>query len=243
LVLTDDNFKSIVSAVEEGRSIFDNIQNVVHYLLSCNAGEVLLMFFAAVVGWPVPLAAIQILWINLVTDGLPALALALEPPDREIMRRPPRPPREPVLTTRRAVLIVLHGVLIAVAAGAGFWIVYGRRTAQLDLAQTTAFCIVAFSQLFFSFACRSDKHTLPQLGLLTNPHLLAAIAISGVLQAAVVMLPFARPVFDVAQPPDTYGWLLIAGLSLAPVTIVEVAKLVLAGARKPKPTSSAGRAL
>lgn len=234
LVLTDDNFKSIVSAVEEGRSIFDNIQNFVHYLLSCNAGEVLLMFFAALVGWPVPLAAIQILWINLVTDGLPALALALEPPDREIMRRPPRPPREPVLTKRRAALILLHGVLIAAAAAIGFWITYRGKTDQIDLAQTTAFCIMAFSQLVFSFACRSDKLTLPQLGLLTNPYLLAAIAVSGLLQVGVVMLPFARPVFDVGQSPDAYGWLLIAGLSLAPVTIVEVAKLVLAAMRKPK---------
>lgn len=90
MVLTDDNFASIVNAVEEGRGIFGNIQKFVHYLLSCNVGEVLLMFFAALIGWPVPLAAIQILWINLVTDGLPALALGMEPPERDIMTRPPR---------------------------------------------------------------------------------------------------------------------------------------------------------
>ena len=98
MVLTDDNFASIVNAVEEGRGIFDNIQKFVHFLLSCNAGEVLLMFFAALIGWPVPLSAIQILWINLVTDGLPALALGMEPPERDIMSRSPRPPLEAVIT-------------------------------------------------------------------------------------------------------------------------------------------------
>jgi len=232
LVLTDDNFKSIVSAVEEGRSIFDNIQNVIHYLLSCNAGEVLLMFVASLVGWPVPLAAIQILWINLVTDGLPALALAMEPPDRTIMHRPPRPPREPVLTVRRAALILIHGVLVAAAAVAGFWLMYRGRAEQLDLARTTAFCIMAFSQLLFSFACRSDKYTLPQLGFFTNPHLLGAIVLSGLLQAAVVMVPVVRPVFEVHRSPGGYDWLLIGGLSLAPVTIVEGTKLLLAAIRR-----------
>ena len=101
MVLTDDNFASIVNAVEEGRGIYDNIQKFLHYLLACNAGEVLLMFVAALVGWPAPLTAIQLLWINLVTDGLPALALGMEPPqERDIMRRRPRPPHEPVITKR-----------------------------------------------------------------------------------------------------------------------------------------------
>jgi P-type Ca2+ transporter type 2C len=227
MVLTDDNFRSIVSAVEEGRSIYDNIQNFVHYLLSCNAGEVLFMFFAAVVGWPVPLAAIQILWINLVTDGLPALALAMEPPDRDVMRRPPRPPHQPVLTPRRGALILVHGTLIATATAFGFWFVYQGRPASLEHARTVAFCILAFAQLFFSLACRSQRYTLPQLGLFSNPHLLAAILISGLLQFSVVVVPFARPVFEVTSHP-IQEWLLIFVLALAPVTIVEVGKLVLA---------------
>jgi Ca2+-transporting ATPase len=230
MVLTDDNFRSIVSAVEEGRSIFDNIRNVVHYLLSCNAGEVLFMFFAALVGWPVPLAAIQILWINLVTDGLPALALAMEPPDRQIMRRPPRPPREPVLTLRYGAAILMHGTLIAAVAAIAFWWVYQGDSSNLPAARTVAFCVTAFAQLCFSLGCRSDRYTLPQLGLFSNPQLLGAIALSGILQALVVSVETIQPFFDVEVSPGGYWW-LIAGLSLLPVTIIETAKLALAAMR------------
>jgi Ca2+-transporting ATPase len=198
--------------------------------LTCNAGEVLFMFFAAIVGWPVPLAAIQILWINLVTDGLPALALAMEPPDRDVMRRLPRPPREPVLTVRRGMQIVAQGALIATATAIGFWSVYQGRPAALDHARTVAFCVLAFAQLFFSFACRSDRYTLPQLGLFTNLHLLAAILVSGLLQFSVVMVPVARPVFEVTSHTAT-EWLLVFWLALVPVTIVEVGKLVLAAVK------------
>src|SRR6185503_5440651 len=101
MVLTDDNFASIVNAVEEGRSIYDNIRKFVHYLLATNAGEVLLMFGAVLIGWPAPLVAIQILWINLVTDALPAMALGVEPPEPDVMQRPPRLPNERVITKRR----------------------------------------------------------------------------------------------------------------------------------------------
>ena len=119
MVLTDDNFASIVGAVEEGRGIFDNIQKFIHYLLSSNAAEILLMLFAALAGWPAPLTAVQLLWINLVTDGLPALALGMEPPERDIMRRPPRPPREPVITLQRGLLILFHGFLMAIGGRGG----------------------------------------------------------------------------------------------------------------------------
>lgn len=225
MVLTDDNFASIVNAVEEGRGIFDNIQKFVHYLLSCNAGEVLLMFFAALIGWPVPLAAIQILWINLVTDGLPALALGMEPPERDIMQRPPRPPLEAVITRTRGLLILFHGVLIATVAALGFWLIYQGDEAHLGRARAVAFCVTAFSQLFFAIGCRSQRSTMPQLGLLTNPHLLGAIVISGLLQLSVVTLPFAQPVFEVATHL-THEWVLIGLLSVAPVTIIEVGKVL-----------------
>ena len=231
MVLTDDNFASIVNAVEEGRGIFDNIQKFVHFLLSCNAGEVLLMFFAAVIGWPVPLVAIQILWINLVTDSLPALALGMEPPERDIMSRQPRPPHEAVITRERGLLILFHGTLIAAVAALGFWLIYQGDEAHLARARTVAFCVTAFAQLFFAIGCRSQTSTLPQLGLFSNPHLLGAIVISGLLQLGVVMLPFAQPVFEVTAPPAR-EWLLVLLLSLTPVTIVEVVKLLRASFQK-----------
>lgn len=230
MVLTDDNFASIVNAVEEGRGIFDNIQKFVHYLLACNAGEVLLMFFAALVGWPVPLVAIQILWINLVTDGLPALALGMEPPERDIMDRPPRPPHEAVITRQRGMLILFHGILVAVVAGLGFWLIYQGDNDHLARARTVAFCTTAYAQLFFAIGCRSQRFTMPELGLLSNPHLLGAIIISGLLQLSVVTLPFAQPVFEVATHLS-WEWLLIGLLSLTPVTVIEIVKLLRAALR------------
>ena len=224
MVLTDDNFASIVNAVEEGRGIFDNIQKFVHYLLSCNAGEVMLMFFAALIGWPVPLAAIQILWINLVTDGLPALALGMEPPERDIMTRPPRPPLEAVITQKRGLLILFHGTLIATVAGLGFWLIYQGDEAHLARARSVAFCVCSFSQLFFAIGCRSQRFTMPELGLFSNLPLFGAIVISGLLQLSAVTLPFAQPVFEVATHLSS-EWLLIGVLSLTPVTIIEVVKL------------------
>lgn len=231
MVLTDDNFASIVNAVEEGRGIFDNIQKFVHYLLSCNTGEVLLMFLAAVIGWPVPLIAIQILWINLVTDGLPALALGMEPPERDIMTRPPRPPHEAVITRERGLLILLDGTLVAVVGALGFWIIYQGDEVHLARARTVTFCITAYSQLFFAIGCRSQRFTMPELGLFSNPHLFGAIVVSGLLQLSVVTLPFAQPVFEVATHLS-WEWLLIGALALSPVTIIEFVKLLRTALRK-----------
>jgi Ca2+-transporting ATPase len=225
MVLTDDNFASIVNAVEEGRGIFDNIQKFVHYLLSCNAGEIAFMLFAALVGWPAPLLAIQILWINLVTDGFPALALGLEPPERDIMRRRPRPPREPVITRQRGLLILIHGLLIATVTAIAFATVYRGEEANVGRARTAAFCTIAFAQLFYSFACRSQRYTMPQLGLFSNPHLFAAIAVSTLLQLSVTTLPFAYPVFETAAHL-AWEWLRIFGLALLPVTLIETVKLI-----------------
>jgi Ca2+-transporting ATPase len=231
MVLTDDNFASIVNAVEEGRGIFDNIQNFVFYLLACNTSEVLLMFFAALAGWDPPLVAIQILWINLVTDGLPALALGMEPPERDVMRRPPRPPRERVIGLRQGLTLLAHGALMAAAAAIGFAVVHQGEPGNLARARTIAFCVIAYAQLFYSVGCRSRRYTLPELGLFSNPFLFGAIAVSALLQLSAVTLPFARPIFEAAAHP-TWEWAMVFGLALAPVTIVEVAKLGRAAWRK-----------
>lgn len=234
MVLTDDNFASIVNAVEEGRGIYDNIQKFVHYLLSCNAGEVLLMFFATLAGWPPPLVAIQILWINLVTDSLPALALAMEPPEVDIMRRPPRPPDQGVITLRSGGIILYHGLLISAACLAGFYLVYGGNPDDADNlrhARTAAFGVAAMTQLFFAFGCRSHSRTLPELGPFSNPYLFGAIAASGLLQLGAMLLPPAQHIFETTDP-TRHEWTIILLASLAPVTVIEVAKLLMAAMRR-----------
>jgi P-type Ca2+ transporter type 2C len=224
MVLTDDNFASIVNAVEEGRGIYDNIQEVVHYLLSSNASEILLVLLAAVIGWPVPLIPIQLLWINLITDGIPALALAMEKPAADVMRRRPRPPNEPFFTRERGTLIVIHGLLMASVMVAGFGYAYGK--AGVAYAQAAVFYITTFSQLFFSFACRSQRCTLPQLGLFSNPYLLGAIVVSGLLQMGLLWLPLTQGVFFGTPPQFGFDWLVIFGLALTPVSIVEIVKII-----------------
>lgn len=224
IVLTDDKFSSIVDAVEEGRVIFANIQKFVHYLLACNSGEVLLMSFGAIFGWPVPLTAVQILWINLVTDGLPALALGMEPAERDIMKRKPRSRRHRIIEPGQGVLMLIEGLLIGVIAMLGFWLIYRGKEPNLADARVATFCIVAFSQIFFALSCRSQRDTMPELGLLTNPYLLGAILISSLLQLGAVVVPFAQQAFDARSLPGEQ-WLLIFGLALTPVSLIEIAKL------------------
>ncbi len=232
MVLTDDNFASIVAAVEEGRGIFDNIQRVVEYLLSTNAGEVLFMFTAAMVGWPLPLLPIQLLWMNLITDGLPALTLGMEPPARDIMARPPRDAHRPVITLARGVHIVAYGGLFALAIAAGFAWELSNPSATLDDARTVAFCTACFGQMLFSFGCRSDHLIFWKLGPRSNLALLAAIAVSTLLQLGTVLLPAGRRVFGTA-PLRWEQWALIAALALMPITVLEVSKLVRARFRQP----------
>ena len=229
MVLTDDNFASIVNAVEQGRTIYDNIRKFVHYLLATNAGEVMMMFCAVLVGWPAPLVAIQLLWINLVTDALPAMALGVEPPEPDVMRRPPRPPDERVITRVRGRRILYHGALNAAAASVAFYAVYRGNEANLPVARTAAFATLAFCQLSFSFACRSERYTLPQLGFFSNPWLLGALAVSAFLQVVVLTVPVLQPVFKVEPLAFAWQWTMIALLSLTPVTIVETAKLLRSG--------------
>jgi len=225
LVLLDDHFATIVAAVEEGRGIYDNIRKFVHYLLATNAGEVLLMLFAALLGWPVPLLATQILWINLVTDGLPALALGLEPPERDLMRRRPRPPHAPAISRQEGVSIVSRGALVMAVAAAGFAWAHGGDPERLPHARTIAFSITAFAQLFYAFAFRSWHRTLPEVGPFSNRPLLMAVVIASALQFLIVELPFARPFFGVERPVGG-DWWVVAALALTPVTLIEMGKLV-----------------
>lgn len=228
MVLMDDNFASIVNAVEEGRGIFDNIQKFVHFLLSCNVSEVLLMFFSALIGWPAPLLPIQLLWINLITDGFPALALAMELPEPDIMRRAPRPPQESVVTFRGGRRILLHGLLISLSVITAFALVYEGNPgdkANIARAQSVAFLATAFTQLAYVFSCRSQTYTWPQLGFLTNPWLFLSVAVSTVLQLSIAFIPALRPFLGLV-PHSLNDWGIVALASLFPVSVIEISKVI-----------------
>lgn len=225
MILTDDNFASIVNAVEEGRGIYENIQKFLHFLLACNSSEVLFMFFASILGLPSPLLAIQILWINLVTDGLPALALASEPLGKNLMQRTPRPINEPILSWKRAREIIVHGVLMASVCLVGFvWIYFQDRT-KLEEARAVAFCILTMTQIFYSMACRDFDRVMPALGFFSNQLLVVAAIGSLVIQLVVMLIPWTSNLLGLSAMPWSDLPVVIL-LSLIPVTLVEIRKLL-----------------
>jgi Ca2+-transporting ATPase len=223
MVITDDNFASIVAAVEEGRGIYDNIRKFIHFLLSCNLGEILTMFVAALIGLPVPLLPIQILWVNLVTDGLPALALGVDPVDPNIMDRPPRKTDEPVITGARAWLIGLQGVLIAACSLGAFLFVLLYEQEGIDRARTAALATLACSQLFHAFNCRSMKVSLFKLRIFTNPQLVYATGLSFALQMAVIYVPVLQPVFK-TEALSLLDLGMIMAFSTLPLWTMELVK-------------------
>ncbi|MFA5039318.1 MAG: calcium-translocating P-type ATPase, SERCA-type [Candidatus Omnitrophota bacterium] len=212
MVVTDDNFASIVSAVEEGRGIYDNIKKFVHYLLSCNAGEILLMFVASLLALPAPLLAIHILWINLVTDGIPALALGVDPISPGIMKRPPRKTGERVVTRPMALLMLLQGSFIALSSLAAFLFVLFVEKESVERARTAAFIVLGCSQLFHAFNCRNMKDSLFKIGFLTNKNLILAVFVSFAMLMAVVYVPFLQRVFKTV-PLALFDWLFVIILS------------------------------
>src|SRR5581483_1415426 len=198
MVVTDDNFASIAAAVEEGRGIFDNIRKTIHFLLSCNVGEVLVMLFAALIGLPLPLLPIQILWMNLVTDGMPALALAADPKGPDLMKRPPRPPGARLLDVGRLAAIGGEGAMLtAVTLGAFVYSLHGLKQ-DVEHARTVAFGVMVLSQLVHAFNCRSERLSLFQAGVGANRALRWAFTLSLGAQAAVLTLPAAEPLFKTA---------------------------------------------
>ncbi|MBX5476588.1 MAG: cation-translocating P-type ATPase, partial [Clostridia bacterium] len=212
MILTDDNFATIVAAIREGRAIYDNIRKFIRYLLSCNTGEILLMVLATLLGTPLPLLPIQMLLVNLVTDGLPALALGVDPPDRDVMRRPPRDPREGVFARGLARLIAVRGVIIGGASLYVFLLALSV-TGSVDLARTMAMATLCVSQLFHSFDARSEYKSLWQVGLFTNPALIVAALVSFATLCAVIYLPVLRPAFH-SVPLGWGEWVIVVGTSL-----------------------------
>ena len=225
MVITDDNFASIVSAVEEGRGIYDNIKKFIHYLLSCNVGEILVMFVSSLVGLPVPLLPIQILWVNLVTDGLPALALGVDPVDKNIMSRPPRKSNEPVITKENAFLMLWQGVFIAFCSLLAFSFILFIEKGSIGRARTAAFIVLSCAQLFHSFNCRNNKESIFKIGFLTNKKLILAVLISFILQMVVVYQPFLQTIFK-TQPLGIFDWCLVILISSFPLWAMETVKLI-----------------
>ncbi len=224
MILTDDNFATIVAAVEEGRGIFDNIKKYLAYLLSCNAGEILLLLVASLMGLPLPLIAIQLLWINLTTDGLPALALSIDPRDPDVLHRPPRDPLESVFTRRVLWLIASVAILITIGIIPVYtWAVNSGATIQK--AQTIAFTMLVMFEMFNAFNCRSEKHSITKLGLFTNAWLLLAVASSIVLQLAVIYVPFLQPLFNTTAL-NLVEWLIIIVVSASVILVVEAGKFI-----------------
>lgn len=226
LILTDDNFATIVEAVREGRGIYDNIRKAVHFLLSSNIGEILTIFVAMLLGWAAPLLPIQLLWVNLVTDSLPAIALGMEPAEENIMERPPRKNTGSLFGDGLGGRILLEGVMIGVLALLAFGIghVYFDQEDGYAVGRTMAFAVLSLSQLVHAFNMRGEG-SLGKLPFCSNKWLLMAFVVGVALQYVVIMMPPLAGIFQ-AVPLNGEQWLLTAALALAPLPLVELEKAV-----------------
>jgi P-type Ca2+ transporter type 2C len=218
LVLLDDNFATIKSAIEEGRNIYENIRKFVRYLLASNVGEILVMLFAMILALPLPLVPIQILWVNLVTDGLPAMALGLDRPEEDVMKRKPRSPNEGVFSRGLGWKVVSRGFLIGIVTLLAFMIVYKQNPENLQYAQTIAFATLVLAQLIHVFDCRSEKSVLSR-NPFGNQYLVWAVVSSLALMIAVIYYPPFQPIFH-TLPILAKDWLLIIGLSSIPTFLL-----------------------
>jgi Ca2+-transporting ATPase len=221
MMLTDDNFASIVAAVEEGRGIFSNIKKYLMYLLSSNIGEMLIMVGATVLGMPMPLSAVQILYINLATDGLPALALAVDPPERDLMRRPPRNPRAGIFSRPVVFLMAVGGVWSAIA-NLGLFTWARAQQFPMDECMTLVFVSLCLVEFFKAFSFRSDRHTIFRRPF-ANRWLNMAIVWELLLLAGIVYLPFMHKAFGTFALPLSI-WPVLLGVAVTIIPVLEAAK-------------------
>jgi len=228
MVIVDDNFATIVRAVEQGRIIYANILRFIRYLFSCNFAEILTVFIALMIGWPLPLGALQILWLNMITDIFPALALALEPSVPGMMSRPPHDPKAPLLPARLLVMIGWQGLLLAAVTLLAFFLgmrMHGAEGEGLKHAITVAFMTLAFVQVVHVFSSRSETRSAFDARLFKNGWLWGAVALCVVLQLAAVYVPFLRAILHTV-PLGAKDWGVVAGCALLPLAVVEVVKLI-----------------
>lgn len=233
MILTDDNFTTIVHAIEEGRKIYNNIKKSVIFLLSCNLGEVVAIFFAVLFFWPLPLLATQILWINLVTDSFPAIALGIDPGDKDVMNKAPRDPQKSFFADGAGIRAVIGGTLIGLLTLGAFHFGlaefgYGLNSKEIPdhvmtNARTMAFVVLAGSQLFFSLSMRSMHKSVFSVGLFSNMYLIGAVILGFILQLGVITVPLFANAFKV-QNLSVYDWGLVMAFSIVPFILNEVSK-------------------
>lgn len=240
LILSDDNFATIVAAIEEGRGIYENIRKFIRYLLASNVGEILTMFIAMMLGMPLPLVPIQILWVNLVTDGLPAMALGIDQSERDLMQHQPRSPKENIFARRLGWKIISRGCLIGVCTLAAFWIALKSGpddAATLVKAQSVAFATLVMAQLIHVFDCRSSRsifHRNP----LQNRYLVAAVLSSVILMMAVMYVPVMQPIFKTV-PLSLADWVMVLPAAAIPSVLMGIgSKMQNPGRKKPARLSS-----
>ncbi|MDW7668313.1 MAG: cation-translocating P-type ATPase [Bacillota bacterium] len=235
MILTDDNFSTIVHAVEEGRNIYNNIKKSVVFLLSCNLGEVVAILASILFFWPIPLLPTQILWINLITDSLPAISLGVDPGDKSVMEEKPRDPKESFFAGGVGVRVTIGGFLIGALTLAAFYIglrEYGYSPSSEDIpvevltyGRTMAFVVLAASQLFYSLSMRNDKKTIFKIGFLSNKYLIGSIFIGLLLQLGVISIPFLARAFKVVNL-SFKDWVIVLSLALIPLFFKELYKLI-----------------
>jgi len=193
MILLDDNFATIVAAVREGRRIYDNIRKFIRYTMTSNAGEIWVMLLAPFLGMPLPLTPIQILWVNLITDGLPGLALTIEKEERNTMQRPPYPPNENIFGRGMVPAILWVGLLIGLLSLGVGYILFQQGQEHW---RTVIFTTLTLTQMGNALATRSERDTIFRIGFFSNPAMLGAVALTFLLQMAVIYIPFLQPIFD-----------------------------------------------
>lgn len=220
IVLLDDDFSTLVAAVEEGRIIYGNIRKFIRYLLSCNIGEVVTMFFGMLMGMPVVLLPIQILMVNLVTDGIPAIALGFDPPQDDVMAKAPRKRSESVFSNGLAFAIITRGLLIGLSVLGAFTTVL-RLYGDIDFARTAAFLALVFTQLVHVFECKSESRSLFTINIFNNMKLVWAVVSSAAIVLSTVYIPALNPIFKTV-PLDAVSMLTVIGFTLAAPVISEI---------------------
>ena len=234
MILTDDNFATIVKAVEQGRGIYSNIKKAIHYLLSCNIGEIVTLFLATLFNFhQPPLVAVQLLWLNLVTDSLPALALGMEPVEPSVMEEKPRPAGQPLFTRDFSIRLAWQGLMVGLLTLGAYWLgeyVLSDPSLADATANTMAFATLTFCQLFHAFDVRSERQSIAHIGLTSNPAMNKAFLVGMALQLAVLLTPPLMSVFKVCAL-NAVEWLVVLGLSLTPLVVCEIEKAVRRSAK------------